>query len=117
VTDQGTFRFAGSGTTSATLNFLIYSVAADRNVYFKLKAELREAFPGWPAEGGEIPPITTIQKLPYTNAVISETLRRFPTIPGAMPRRVIAEGGLRIGDLLVPKNVGRFHAFTSTYRY
>lgn len=79
-------------------------MTADRGIYTKLKSELREAFPDWPEKEDPLPAIGVIQQLPYLGAVISETLRRYPTIPGAMPRRVVADT-LKVGDLLVPKNV------------
>lgn len=97
-------RFAGSGTTSATLAFLVYSVTADQTIYNSLKAELREAFPDWPNSSTTLPEIHKIQQLPYLNAVINESLRRYPTIPGSMPR-VITSSSLKVGNLELPRNV------------
>jgi tryprostatin B 6-hydroxylase len=97
-------RFAGSGTTSSTLAFLFYNVVADPNVYAKLKAELHAAIPGWPVQSDALPDIHRLQLLPYLNAVINETLRRHPTIPGAMPRRIVSER-LKIDSLELPRDV------------
>jgi cytochrome P450 len=105
-------RFAGSGTTSSTLAFLVYAVTADRSIYSRLKAELYEAFPYWPRDESALPEVQRIQQLPYLNAVISESLRRFPTIPGAMPRRVVSS--LKVGDLELPQDVSQDDASDST---
>ncbi|KIX01346.1 uncharacterized protein Z518_09071 [Rhinocladiella mackenziei CBS 650.93] len=83
--------FAGSGTASSTLAFLIYSVVADQKIYAKLKRELHDELPDWPVHGDVLPDINAIQHLPYLNAVVNETLRRFPTIPGSMPRRIVSD--------------------------
>ncbi|KAJ9501534.1 hypothetical protein H2202_003328 [Exophiala xenobiotica] len=96
--------FAGSGTTTSTLAYLIYEVVANPNVYQSLKKELQEAIPDWPAGTGSPPPIDLLQHLPYLNAVISESLRSHPTIPGAMPRRIVSDR-LKIGALELPRGI------------
>ncbi|KIW47650.1 uncharacterized protein PV06_00324 [Exophiala oligosperma] len=77
--------FAGSGTSANTIVFLIWSVVRDKDIYNKLKAELRGVAP----DPKDVPDITAANKFPYTNAVIMEALRRFPTIPGSQPRIAI----------------------------
>lgn len=80
-------------------------MAASHNIYQTLKKELRDAIPGWPNGAGSPPPIDLLQHLPYLNAVISESLRSHPTIPGAMPRRIVSDR-FKIGTLELPKDVG-----------
>ncbi len=97
-------RFAGSGTTANTLAFLFYAVASDRRVYKELKTELHQEFPDWPYESSAVPNLTQLQNLPYTNAVILEGLRRYPTIPGIMPRMVTAPS-IELGGIEIPRGV------------
>ena len=94
------FFFAGSGTTANTLIFLIWAVLKDARVHEKLVSELKEAFPS-PSQN---PDIETLQNLTYLNAVIMETLRKYPTIPGTQPRHILDEDIMILGKR-VPKNV------------
>ena len=94
------FVFAGSGTTANTLVFLIWSVLRNPEIHRKLKQELREAFP----DPSTIPTISVASKLKYTNAIISESLRRFPTIPGTQPRTVVVDN-LTLDGFEIPKGV------------
>jgi cytochrome P450 len=97
-------RFASSGTTSSTLAFLVCSVTADPTVYNNLKAELRETFPGGPNVLNTLPEIHKIQQLPYLNAVINESLRKYPAIPGSIPQMTISSD-LKVRDLKLPRSV------------
>lgn len=92
--------FAGSGTSANTIVFLIWSVVRDRGIHKKLKTELQQLIPN----PREVPDITAANKFPYTNAVIMEALRRFPTIPGSQPR-VAVDDGLVVDGNQVPKGV------------
>ena len=94
--------FAGSGTTANTLAFLIYAVAKDREVYRKLKAELEREIGGDRGRLLTLAEVSRLQKGPYLNAVILEALRRYPTIPGTMPRAVICSR-FKIGAYEVPR--------------
>ncbi|KAJ9650162.1 hypothetical protein H2198_010524 [Neophaeococcomyces mojaviensis] len=70
--------FAGSGTTSTTLVYLLYNLSLPENISHqqKLREELRAA--------GET--LHQLQNLPYLNAVIKETMRLNPTIISTLPR-------------------------------
>ncbi|KIW99563.1 uncharacterized protein Z518_11302 [Rhinocladiella mackenziei CBS 650.93] len=70
--------FAGSGTTSNTLAFLIYALSRPEGQCYQ--DELRKELL---ANGGDY---FTIKDLPYLKAVIKETLRLFPTIVSTLPR-------------------------------
>lgn len=92
--------FAGSGTSANTIVFLIWSVVRDKDIYNKLKAELRGVAP----DPKDVPDITAANKFPYTNAVIMEALRRFPTIPGSQPRIAI-DDDLVVDGHKIPRGV------------
>lgn len=78
--------FGGSGTTANTFVFLLWACLSRPDVTQKLKAELREAFP----ESLEIvPDYQRCVNLPYLQAVISETLRLYPTIIATLPRTAL----------------------------
>ena len=97
-------------------------MAADRAIYDKLKEEVRREIPEWPGTGSlpeseHLPSVSLLQNLPYTNAVLQEALRRYPTIPGTMPR-IVTSSSLKLGSLNLPKNVSidRFHFPTNFAR-
>jgi cytochrome P450 len=92
-------RFAGSGTTANTLVFLTYAVANDRRIYKLLREELDNELSD--ADFEPTPPL--VQKLPYTNAIILEALRRYPTIPGLMPR--IIKSPITVEGITMPVDV------------
>lgn len=94
------FFFAGSGTTANTLVFLIWAVLKDPKVHETLVAELKEALP----DSSRKPDIGTLQKLPYLNATIMETLRKYSTIPGTQPRYTLDEDIVLLGKR-IPKHV------------
>jgi cytochrome P450 len=62
---------AGFETTGTTLAHLTYNVLADSKVHEKLQKELETAIPNEDI----IPNYQTLEKLPYLNAVMKETLR------------------------------------------
>lgn len=78
--------FAGHETTAVQLTYLTYEVlrACNANIQEKLQKELYEAF-GDPQDT-LIRDLTTVDKLPYLNAVLLETLRVHSAIPGSEPR-------------------------------
>jgi cytochrome P450 len=85
--------FAGSGTTSNTLAFLIYALAKpDGQIYQEqLRKELLQHPDGYHA----------IKDLPYLNAIIKETLRLYPTIPSTLPR--VLDSDQTISGMILPK--------------
>jgi len=85
--------FAGSGTTSNTLAFLIYALARPEGQRYQ--DELRKELL---ANGNDY---FTVKDLPYLNAVIKETLRLFPTIVSTLPR--ILETDQMIAGFNLPK--------------
>ncbi|KAH3960968.1 hypothetical protein HBI56_210910 [Parastagonospora nodorum] len=76
------YMFAGSGTTSSTLTYLLYAISLPKNL--DIQERLREAVQKLPADD-----VTTIRQDPYVNAVIKETFRLFPTIVSTLPRLLL----------------------------
>ncbi|KAH8887801.1 cytochrome P450 [Thozetella sp. PMI_491] len=78
---------AGADTVGGPTERAIFEVINNPDVYRTLTAELREAFPKYDDMN-----ITALEKLPYLNGVIKESLRINPGVPGRLPR-VVPEGG------------------------
>ncbi|KIX07472.1 uncharacterized protein Z518_02125 [Rhinocladiella mackenziei CBS 650.93] len=74
--------FGGSGTTANTLVYVLWACLRKPEVVAKLRTELKEAFP----DTHTVPKYRACSSLPYLQAVISETLRRYPTIIATLPR-------------------------------
>ena len=87
---------AGSGTTAVTLTYLVWAVLRLPDVRQALEAEC-----------GKLPPDfmeTDLEKLPTTNAVITETLRLYGAAPGDLPR-IVPAGGATLGGYYVPEGL------------
>lgn len=71
--------FAGSGTTSTTLTYMLYALSCPENE--GIQVTLRD-------EVMRLPPndMLELRNSPYVNAVIKETFRLFPTIISTLPR-------------------------------
>lgn len=95
-----TSSFGGSGTTANTLICLLWAVLSNADIKSRLEAELRGVEDS--SETGLLPYATT-SKLPYLNAVLNETLRRYPGIIGSQQR--IATVDTVVAGVPVPKNV------------
>ncbi len=67
-----TFIVAGHETTALTLSWALYLCAFDTEVQDKLRAEAQSVLQGRTAGAEDVP------NLPYTRAVIDETLRLYP---------------------------------------
>ncbi|KAK4945726.1 hypothetical protein LTR10_015074 [Elasticomyces elasticus] len=74
--------FGGSGTTANTFVYILWGCLRHPDVVRKLKQELKSAFP----ERHTVPDNVTCSNLPYLQAVINDTLRRYPTIVATLPR-------------------------------
>lgn len=68
-------------STTTALTGTLKFVLRDSDVQKKLKEELNSSF-----GPGDLPSLEILQKLPYLNAVIDESLRLFPPIPLLGPR-------------------------------
>ncbi|KAJ9661600.1 hypothetical protein H2201_006456 [Coniosporium apollinis] len=88
--------FAGSGTTSTTLTYLIYAMSRPEAAEYqaKLRKELQKAA----AMKGAKLRLKELQDLPFLNAVIKETMRLYPTIISTLPRTLEAPLELTAGQ-------------------
>jgi len=84
--------FAGSGTTSSTLTYLLYTLSLPENHH--IQTRLREEVLKTPDN------ILAIRNHPYVNAVLNETLRLYPTIISTLPRVLLEP--MKVGDYLLP---------------
>lgn len=84
---------AATDTTATVLIGAVYHLCRYPAVYAKLKAEVRSAFASEAAID-----IEGVSKLPYLIAVIKESMRIHPPVPGNHPRRVGAGGAVVAGN-------------------
>ena len=98
--DSRLIVIAGSDTTATTMSYILYHLAREPAVVKKLRTELAEN------ELHDAAGITPqmVQKLPYLDAVINESLRLHPPVPGPVPRDTPPEG-LQCGKHFIPGNV------------
>lgn len=68
---------SGTVTTAGTLNFICYYIMANPAIRERLEAELKPVMAGYPEKK---PTRAQLEKLPYLQAVIKESLRYFPLI-------------------------------------
>lgn len=87
---------AGSGTTAVTLTYAVWAVLQHPAVQSKLEEEVA----GLPESFDD----TILEKLPYLNAVLTETLRLYGSAPGALPR-VTPSKGMQVNDFYIPPGV------------
>jgi len=88
---------AGADTTSITLSATIFYLVRYPRVLAKLATEIRTAF----SDVEDIRVGQTLGSLVYLRAVIDETLRMSPPIPGILPREVLP-GGIELDGKLIP---------------
>lgn len=84
---------AATDTTATVLIGAVYHLCRNTTVYAKLKAEVRSAFASEAAID-----IEGVSKLCYLIAVIKESMRTHPPVPGNHPRRVGAGGAVVAGN-------------------
>lgn len=81
--------FAGSGTTSTTVLYLLYQLSRGESELWqqRLRKEIHDCRE---AKGSDLR-LTDLNKLPLLNAVIKETMRLHPTIISTLPRTLERE--------------------------
>ncbi|XWW96138.1 hypothetical protein V2A60_004109 [Cordyceps javanica] len=87
-TDEGlqnqlmTFFAAGHETTSVSLTWAVYALCLNPAMQARLRAEVRANLPSV-NDGAAARAVTSadLDRLPYLNAVVSETLRLYPSVP------------------------------------
>lgn len=95
--ESQTLMFAGGETTGSTLMVGTYYLLKRPETYKKLKKELHEA---WPALDQNPPQLRDLEKLPYLNAVIRESLRMMSGVVSGLLRVVPAEGANICGTVV-----------------
>ena len=85
--------FAGSGTTSTTLTYLLYAISLPENA--AVQTRLREEVLSLPVDD-----MVALRNNNYINAVIKETFRLYPTIISTLPR--IVTEVFHIGEFKLP---------------
>lgn len=85
--------FAGSGTTSTLLSYLLWCLAKDTRTQDKLREEIL----------GAGTTLNELQHLPLLNAVIKETHRVYPSFMGFLPRTL--DHSITIGKYKLPKSI------------
>ncbi|KAF9869591.1 hypothetical protein CkaCkLH20_12984 [Colletotrichum karsti] len=93
VEEAMNYMFAGSGTTSSTLTYLIYELSRPQNA--TIQSRLRDEVIAISSDD-----IVGIRSNAYVNAVVKETFRLHPTIISTIPRLVGAP--LQLGRHTIP---------------
>lgn len=86
------YMFAGSGTTSTTLTYMLYALARPENA--EIQRKLRDEVNGLPDE------VLALRNSQYVNAIIKETFRLYPTIMSTLPR--VAKEPVEVGSYRLP---------------
>lgn len=89
---------AGFDTSGITLTYIIHELSRNPKAQAKLQGELRTLSPViLPSSAPALPDGKAVDALPFLHAVIWETLRLHPAIPGPQPR-VSPPQGCRLGS-------------------
>ena len=94
--------FAGTGSTAAGLNAVLYEMALHTEWQSRVFEELRSLIPASPQSSRDLP-YSDLSKLPNLRAVVKESLRLSPPFPSSFPREVsISSGAVTIPGLAAP---------------
>jgi cytochrome P450 len=91
---------AGTDTTSITLSWCVYMLLQHPAACEKLRLEIDSVVP----DRNMTIAYSAVNKLPYLDAVLHETLRLFPPVADGLPRQV-PKGGVEIAGHHLPGGV------------
>ncbi|KAF5025491.1 hypothetical protein F66182_2396 [Fusarium sp. NRRL 66182] len=95
-----TFLAAGHETTASALTWACYLLTKHPEVQSKLREEVRGALPHQTRDSSVATFAGILERLPYLNGIIQETLRLYPTVPLTM-RQAVCD--TYIGQQFIPK--------------
>lgn len=101
---------AGSETSATTLCAASFYLSQNQDAAVKIRNEIDTV-----CHSGQEMCYDTIKSLPYLNAVIKEALRLYPPTPVGLPRRVVSDEGLFVGDTFVPTNVSTLNMHSRSF--
>ncbi|XP_048834869.1 cytochrome P450 [Brienomyrus brachyistius] len=88
---------AGVDTTSNTISWALYHLARDPLIQTQLSNEVSSICPG-----DKVPTSDDITKMPLLKAIVKETLRMYPVVPGNA--RTTIDNEIVVGGYIFPKN-------------
>ncbi|XP_050588701.1 cytochrome P450 6k1-like [Bombus affinis] len=103
VSQAAIFYIGGSETSATTISFTLYELALNLDIQKTLRAEIHDALV---KTGGKIT-YDMITTLPYLDMVISETLRKYPSI-AYLDRVTLADYKVPNSDLVLEKGTPIF---------
>ena len=103
VAQAAIFFAAGFETSAATMSFTLYELALNTDIQKTLRAEIHDALE---ENDGKIT-YNMITTLPYLDMVISETLRKYPSVPN-LNRVTLADYKVPDSDLVIQKGTPIF---------
>ena len=89
--------FAGTGSTAAGLNAILYEMGLHTEWQSRVFEELRSLISPLPQSSMDLP-YSDLSKLPNLRAVVKESLRLSPPFPSSFPREV----GMSYGAVAIP---------------
>ncbi|PYI22370.1 putative cytochrome P450 monooxygenase [Aspergillus violaceofuscus CBS 115571] len=105
VTQSQTLILAGSETTATVLSGMMYYLLTTPRALSRVTQEIRTAF----SDERDIT-VHRAARLPYLHAVLEESLRMYPPVPGILPRVSPAPGQLVCGQFVpAGTSVGLHH--------
>ncbi|KAG7463882.1 hypothetical protein MATL_G00181430 [Megalops atlanticus] len=87
---------AGVDTTSNTISWALYHLAREPDIQEKLHKEVSSICPG-----DQVPTSDDIARMPWLKAIVKETLRLYPVVPGNA--RITVDNEIVVGDYIFPK--------------